>query len=177
MGLRGQKQRSQRRSAGWLTLQSALHPCRARSDATDLRPISAACASARPRHTDRLHTRRAVAFLVRLFAWLPGELCTRSAWRPSVRRDRISRCACIGPCSDQTTRRWVLATAGASVPFSSSPVCAAPSLWSLPGRWHATAFGVSPSSVCPVSRRRPDPRQATTARAAGGASTCWLLHI
>ena len=28
-------------------------------------------------------------------------------------------------------------------------LCAAPSLWSLPGRWHATACGVSPSSVCP----------------------------
>ena len=24
-----------------------------------------------------------------------------------------------------------------------------PSLWSLPGRWHATAFGASPSSLCP----------------------------
>ena len=32
---------------------------------------------------------------------------------------------------------------------SSSHGCAAPSLWSLPERWHATACGVSPSSVCP----------------------------
>ena len=58
---------------------------------------------------------------------------------------------------------------------SSSRVCAAPSLWSLPGRWHATAFGVSLSSLCPgrpsatVMTGRHSARKFARTR---GCSTC-----
>ena len=58
---------------------------------------------------------------------------------------------------------------------SSSRTCASPSLWSMPGRWRATAFGLALSSVCP-GRPTGHPRQAATARVSGGAALPHMGH-
>ena len=84
----------------------------------------------------------------------------RKRYRPYSEQARASR----------TDRLMGARSATEARAFFASRVCAAPSLWSLPGRtWRATAFGVSLSLVCTE-------RPSATGRHSGvrtrGRSTC-----